>query len=160
MVNLAGNEVTPRAFVDFELQLVNKMFNEQKEIYPLFVIVKGTERFLVPVVFKNEVHKEIVAQGIKDLVKKAEPDVVVYIAEAWVVIVRNKLDRMPIPNRDPNRIEVVTVIIEFKTGEKFGCEARIVREIGLPPRLENFKVHDNHLGMGRFCDFFPITQVN
>jgi len=152
--------MTPREFVEIELKLVETMFDRQKEIYPMFVIIKDKKRALVPVQITNNVQKEIVAQSIKDLVKRSEPDVVVFIAEAWIAIITGKLDRIPLPHESASRFEVVAVHIEFKTGEKYGCEARITRNPGELPRLGPWDINDAGHSMGRFCDFFPIKGYN
>jgi hypothetical protein len=151
----------PQEFVELELKLILRMFNIQKEIYPMVILVKDDNRYQVPVYYQNSAHKDIISQGIKDLVKKSEPDVVIYIAEAWTKIITSKFDRMPttVSHDDPDKTEVVIVQIEFKTGERFGCEAKIfsqndIRQIG------EFKVMDSDLSMGRFIDFFPIKRYN
>lgn len=151
--------LAPRDFVDIELKIVEKMFEAQKEIYPQFIIIKNDERAIVPVYFSSSARKDIIAQGIKDLVKKSEPDVVVYMAEAWVMMVKEKFDRLLVTPKHPDRIEIVFVQIEFKTGEKFGCEARIKR-LGTETQLEKFEIMDASTSMGRFCDFFPISRAN
>jgi hypothetical protein len=150
----------PREFVDKELKIVNFMFNQLKEISPMFVLCKNDDRFQIPARFNSQVHKEIILQGIKDLVKKSEPDIVVFMAEAWVTIVKEGLDGTVIPGSVQNRVEILMVAIEFKTGEKYGCEAKIIREENKPPRLEQFEVYDSRLSMGNFCDFFPAKRLN
>jgi hypothetical protein len=146
-------------FIEQELKIVSHMFDVQKAIYPMAVLVKDDTRYQIPVTFQNNAHKDIVSQGIKDLVKKSEPDVVVYVAEAWMLAITSTSDRLPIPSRHPDRIEIVAVQIEFKTGEKFGCQARILRGNG-QPRLDKFEVLRDDTSMGRFCDFFPIGRTN
>ncbi len=150
----------PREFVEQELVLINQLFDVQKEIYPMAVLVKGDDRYQIPVHYSSSAHKDIVSQGIKDLVRRAEPDVVVYVAEAWMKIIRNKSDRLPWNSADdPDKIEIVNVQIEFKTGEKFGCTARINREDG-PVHLDKFEINNDDFSMGRFVDFFPIKRTN
>jgi hypothetical protein len=151
----------PREFVNTELKLIEHMFNIQKEIYPTVVLIKDNEHHPMPVSYRNAVHKDIVSQGIKDLVKKFEPDVVVYMAEAWTKIIRDKSDRIPIAIAadDPDKYEILCVQIEFKTGEKFGAEAKIIRKEDRV-LLEPFTVKESDWTMGRFVDFFPIKQVN
>jgi hypothetical protein len=151
----------PREFVAKELKMVELMFTTQKEIYPMVVLIKDNERFAVPVSYKNAAHKDIVSQGIKDLVKGSEPDIVIYMAEAWTKIIKDKLDRLPtgIAPNDPDKYEIIVVQIEFKSGEKFGAEAKIIRE-EQKVYLEPFKLIDADFSMGRFVDFFPIKRVN
>ena len=119
----------PREFVEMELKVLHELFDAQKEIYPMVVIIKGDNRYQVPVHYENAAHKDIVAQGIKDLVKRSEPDIVIYVAEAWTKVIRNKFDRIGggIYAHDPDKYEIVVVQIEFKTGEKFECEAKILK---------------------------------
>ncbi|HEY1249065.1 MAG TPA: hypothetical protein VGE97_08770 [Nitrososphaera sp.] len=152
--------MTPRELVDAELGLINLMFEKQHEIYPMCVIVKDHERYLIPVSLPNNARKDVIAQGIRDLVKRSNPDIVIFVAEAWVTIVKSKLDRMQIPPYSHEKVEMISAHIEFKTGEKYGCEARIIREPGKLPRLEKFDVTDGKYDMGRFCDFFPIERTH
>lgn len=150
-----------REFVDLELKIVERIFLERKELNPMVVLIKNDERFGIPVHYENAAHKEIVSQGIKDLVKRFEPDVVVYMAEAWAKFIKNKFDRIPtsILPSDLEKYEIVCVQIEFKSGEKFGAEAMIIRE-GQGVRLGQFRVVDAMWSMGRFVDFFPVTRTN
>lgn len=151
----------PREFVDKELKMVELMFIAQKEIYPMVTLIKENERHPMPVSYRNAAHKDIVSQGIKDLVKKFEPDVVVYMAEAWTKIIKDKFDRIPIAIAadDPDKYEILCVQIEFKTGEKFGAEAKIIRAEN-KVHLEPFTVKESDWTMGRFVDFFPVKRVN
>jgi hypothetical protein len=153
-------EIDQRQFIEVELKLINEMFDKQKEIYPMAVLIKEERRYLVPVSYSSSAHKDIVSQGIKDLVKTSDPDVVVYVAEAWSKTIRDKFDRLPLNvSRDPERIEIVMAQIEFKTGEKYGCEAKIIRDDGAP-RLGEFKISMGDCSFGRFTDFFPIKRTN
>jgi hypothetical protein len=149
----------PREFVDQELSLISAMFAIQKVVKPMVVLIKDDKRFAVPVYYQNIAHKEIVAQGIKDLVKNSEPDVVIYMAEARTKIIQGITSELPssISPHDPQAWEIVNVQIEFRTGEKFGCDAKINRDQGIT-RLEKFEVHDATRSIGRFADFFPITK--
>lgn len=151
----------PRELVDQELVLIHALFAAQHEIYPMVILVKEDKRYQVPVAYHNSARKDIVAQGIKDLVKTAEPDVVIYIAEAWTKIIRDKNDRLPlaISINDPDKTEVVVAQIEFRTGEKFGCEAKIFVKDNIR-QLSMFEVTDSGRDMGRFVDFFPIRRYN
>ena len=151
----------PREFVDQELKVIEEIFRVQKEIYPMVVLVKDNDRYQIPISYQNTAHKDIVSQGIKDLVKKSEPDIVIYVAEAWAKILNSKEDRIPLAgiSTDPNRYEIIIVQIEFKSGEKFGAEARIIRESG-DVKLAPFRIMDTNHSMGRFVDFFPIKRTN
>lgn len=151
----------PREFVERELMIIGAMFNIQKELYPQVVLIKDDKRFPMPVNFPNSARKDIISQGIKDLVRTSEPDIVVFMAEAWMKIITTEVVRKQInfEATDPDKIEIIAVQIEFKTGEKFGCEARIIRdEYGT--RLGEFKITNSDISMGRFIDFFPIGRLN
>ena len=157
-------EIDPNKFVEQELAVIKYMFSQQKEIYPMVTLIEGDKRFPIPLHYRDDEQKDIVSIGIKNLVKERKPDAVVYIAEAWAVIIKDKTDRLdfiPRPTYHPDRIEQVIAQIEFKTGEKFGCYANIIRD-GPIPRLEKFVTNDysRNMSMGRFCDFFPIKQHN
>jgi hypothetical protein len=151
----------PREFVNQELKIIEGIFFARKQINPMVILIKDDRRYPMPVNYQNTAHKEIVSQGIKDLVKRSEPDVVVYMAEAWTKFIRGNLDRLPtsILPTDLDKEEIIAVQIEFKSGEKFGAEARIIRE-GNRAYLEPFKVLDASLSMGRFVDFFPVRRIN
>ena len=157
-------KIDPNKFVEQELAVISYMFTQQKEIYPMITLVKDGKRFPIPLHYRDDEQKEIVSIGIKTLVKDKEPDVVIYIAEAWDIIIKNKMDRLdfiPRPTYHPDRVEQVIAQIEFKTGEKYGCYANIIRD-GPMPRLEKFIMNDNsrNMSMGRFCDFYPIERTN
>ena len=130
----------------------------------MVTLIEGDRRFPIPLHYRDDEQKEIVSIGIKNLVKERKPDVVIYIAEAWAVIIKDKIDRLdfiPRPTYHPGRVEQVIAQIEFKTGEKFGCYANIIRD-GPNPRLEKFITNDQsrNMSMGRFCDFYPIGRTN
>jgi hypothetical protein len=151
----------PREFVDQELSLITATFAVRKVIDPMAVIIKDDERYMVNAYSENDAHKEIVSQGIKDLVKRSNPDVVVFMAEAYTKVIKGRKGIIParISPRDLEALEIVTVQIEFRTGEKFGCEAKINRDRGVV-RLEKFEIHDASTDFGRFTDFFPIKRFN
>lgn len=151
----------PREFVDQELKIIEGIFFARKQINPMVILIKDDRRYPMPVDYQNTAHKEIVSQGIKDLVKRSEPDVVVYMAEAWTKFIRGNIDRIPtsILPSDLDKEEIVAVQIEFKSGEKFGAEARIIRE-GRNVHLGPFRILNADLSMGRFVDFFPVKRVN
>jgi hypothetical protein len=152
--------ITPREFVDQELMLMGHVFNEQNVIHPMVVFVKNGQRSAVMAEFRNDLHKEILSESIKELVKRSEPDVVIYAAEAWTVNVPKYTEGVtPRPMYHPDRVEVIIVRIEFKTGEKYDCQASIIRERG-KPRLSKFEVLPGGMTMGRFVDFYPVTRTN
>jgi hypothetical protein len=153
-------EITPREFVDRELMLMEHVFNEQNVVHPMVVFVKNNQRSGIMVEFRNDLHKEILSESIKELVKRSDPDIVIYAAEAWTVTVPiSEYTERTRAFNNPNRIEVVVVRIEFKTGEKYDCEAKIIRERG-KPRLSKFEVLPGGMSMGRFVDFYPVTRTN
>jgi hypothetical protein len=151
----------PREFVDQELSLVAAMFAVQKAIDPMAVLIKDDQRYPVNAHYESDAHKAIVSQGIKDLVKRSDPDVVVYMAEAYIKVIKGKRGVIParISPSDLDALEIVVVQIEFRTGEKFSCDAKISRDRGLV-RLEKFEIHDAVASFGRFMDFFPIGRFN
>jgi hypothetical protein len=151
----------PHEFVEQELKLIHQVFDIQKEIYPMVILIKDDKRYQVPISYTSAAHKDIVSQGIKDLVKRSDPDVVIFAAEAWTKIIRDKNDRIPIAvsPSDPDKIEILVVQIEFRSGEKFGCEARIIQHQDTR-LLDKWKIMDCDRSMGRFVDFFPIKRLN
>jgi hypothetical protein len=154
-------EIIPREFVDIELKLIEKVFDQTHVLRPMIVIIKGNDRYVIPAEFHNDLQKDIVSQGIKDLVKKAEPDIVIYSCEAWSANVAEYEEGVTPPaSQQPNRVEVIAAQIEFKTGEKYSCQARILRHGDQPPRLDKFEVSTGGMSMGRFVDFFPIGKTN
>jgi hypothetical protein len=154
-------EITPREFVDIELKLIEKVFDQTHVLRPMIIIVKDNDRYVIPASFQNDLHKDIVSQGIKDLVKKADPDIVIYSAEAWSATLDEYIDGVTPPaSQQPNRVEIIAAQIEFKTGEKYSCQARILRHGDQPPRLDKFEVSTGGMSMGRFVDFFPIGKTN
>lgn len=142
--------------VEYELSLITQLFDHQKEIYPFVVLVKEERRYQIPANTSNAANKDIVSQGIKDLIKKTQPDLVVYCAEAWMNVVTDKLDRIK-KQFQTEHIEIVLVHIEYKTGEKFGRAARIKRN-GQSARLAKFQPMGDDLTQGRFMDFFPVVR--
>jgi GTP cyclohydrolase FolE2 len=153
-------EITPREFVDQELMLIEHVFNQQNVVHPMVVFVKDDQRSAVMAEFRNDLHKEMLSEGIKELVKRSDPDVVIYAAEAWAAFVPDsEYTEETRAFNHPNRVEVIIVRIEFKTGEKYDCSANIIRERG-KPRLSKFEVLPGGLSMGRFVDFFPVTRMN
>jgi hypothetical protein len=149
--------MTPLEIVEQELRSIDNYFHQQEEVYPTIILLKDEQRFLLPVNFQSNVQKDIVSQGIKDLVKKSDPDVVIYFAEAWIAPIRMKQDRMTPISKANDRMEILLVQIEFKSGEKFSRLAHILRN-GPHARLSKFEDLGTDLTSGRFMDFFPITK--
>jgi hypothetical protein len=142
--------------VDSELMRIRIMFENQKELYPSVILLKNERRFQIPAHTSNNANKDIVSQGIKDLVKKTEPEVVVYFAEAWMTVIKDKLQRLGI-DKSTDHMEIVVAQIEFKSGEKFSRMAKIQRN-GAQVKLDKFETLGEDLTRGRFMDFFPHTE--
>jgi hypothetical protein len=152
-------DVASRMFVDLELKLIRYIFDRSKCIEPMIVLVKGDGRTVTPLSFQNDDQKDIVTEGIKVLVKMTDPDIVVYMCEACCVKRTSKdIDELR-PSDHPNRIEMVIVRIEFKTGEKYDCSANIIRKEE-EVLLSEFEVLPGEYTMGRFVDFYPIGKAN
>lgn len=148
----------PREFVDKELKLVTEAFNIMKELSPTVFFIKNDNRVTIPANFNSDAQKDIVSQGIRELVKGTMPDIVIYVSEAWAVVTKDPEKEIR-PMFNPKRIEVLVVQIEFKSGEMFGCSANIIRD-GKEPRLGEFRIIDNKMDTGRFTNFFPPKSVN
>jgi hypothetical protein len=153
--------MTPSEFVTQELGFIEKTFNQFNVLSPMVVFVKDNRRTIIAAEFHNDAHKDMVSEGIKELVKRAEPDVVIYSAEAWMIVAKEYKEGVTIrPSYHPDRIEIVTARIEFKTGEKYDCSAKILREKG-KAWLDKFDINpDGGMSMGRFVDFYPVTRMN
>lgn len=151
-------EVDTLGFVNTELKLIEFVFNKAHVLKPMVILIKDEKRTGLIAEFHSEIHKEMMSQGIKDLVKVLEPDVVIYFAEAWTYRAKSLKDYVP-ASQHPNRIEIVSVRIEFKTGEKYDCEAKILRQDG-QVHLDKFEILPGGMSMGRFVDFYPITRTN
>jgi hypothetical protein len=134
-------DMTPRDLVNNLLQYVTQEFYQHKGIQSTFIFIKNANQTEMPVQLGNEIHKNNMDITIKDLVRRSEPDAVVFISEGWT----RELVNSP--------TELVVVHIEFKTGEKFGCTAQITRADKL--LLGQFEVHDAANDMGLFMDFYP-----
>jgi len=148
--------MNPKQFAEQELKKITEAFNEQGMIDTAVYFFKDDNRFAIPVTFNNEAQKVAVEQGVKDMVKRAMPDTVIYVSEAWAAWL-NDDPRMPTDR--PDRIEVVVVQIEFKTGEKYGCAADIIRNGG-NIHLGEFKIVEGEQAQGLFTDFYPPSSVN
>jgi hypothetical protein len=152
--------MNPREAVDLELKLITQVFDTQKVVHPMVVFVKDNQRTIAMAEFHSDIHKDMMAEGIKQLVKESMPDIVIYTAEAWALRVKEYKEGVtPRPSVHPDRVEVVVARIEFKTGEKYDCEAKIIREKG-QARLNKFEIMPGGMSMGRFVDFFPIGRTN
>lgn len=152
--------MTPREQVDLELQIIANVFNVRKVVDPMVIFIKDDKRSMVLAEFRNDIHKDILSQGIKELVAKSMPDIVVYTAEAWMTFEKNYKPGETIrPAYHPNRVEIIVARIEFKTGEKFDCHAKILRSKG-EATLDKFEVMPGGMSMGRFVDFYPISKTN
>lgn len=119
------------------------------------IFLKGDERFVMPCHLGDADHREIVSRGIKDLVEKAQPDVVIFMAEAWIAKFDIDLIRQGRLVRDSRqRQEVVSVQIEFKTGEKFArcAEIKRIKNHVILGRFTNLGINET---VGRFMDFYP-----
>jgi len=153
--------ITPRDIVDVELDAVRVLFDAQKEIFPMCVFIHGTEHTMMPLMFSNDYEKDLASDVIRRIVKEQKPDGVIYMSEAWALVLKTDKPpkELPRPSKHKDRIEVVIVTIEFKTGEKFSCQARILREQN-KVTLSEFDVSEDQTLMGRFTDFFPPERTH
>jgi hypothetical protein len=151
--------MTTRDVINHALGNVRDLFNVRKGIGAFCVIMKDDRETFIPVSFSNDAQKDMVSMGIKDLVKRSNPDAVVYASEAWSRILSKEesLTNITRPSEHKDRVEMVMVQIEFRTGEKFGCSAKIIRT-GSDVRLSDFEIFDAQNTMGRFVDFYPVAE--
>jgi hypothetical protein len=153
--------MTPSEFVTQELGLIRQTFDQLKVLNPMVVFIKDDRRTIIGVEFHNDAHKDVMSEGIKELVKRSMPDIVIYSAEAWMAVMKEYKEGItPPPRNHPDRIEIVVVRVEFKTGEKYDCSAKILREKG-KAWLDKFDINpDGGMSMGRFVDFYPVRRMN
>lgn len=148
-----------REQIDLELYLIGELFDALEGINPMFVTMRGTEREIVPVLFRNDFEKDIVSEALKRLVEATQPDYVVYASEAWsAAYPKGQFPKgTPRPSQNPNREEVLIVQIEFKTGETYGCCAKIIRD-EKTVKLSEFKVNKIAIQTGRFANFYQYNE--
>jgi len=152
----------PRDVVDVELDAVRHMFDVQKEILPMVVFVHDTEHHAMPLSFSTDYEKDVASDAIRRIVRETKPDAVVYMSEAWTIMLpkgEGLPKNLPRPSQHKDRVEIVAVMIEFKTGEKFSCMAKILREQD-KVTLEKFDVSEDKTMMGRFADFYVPERTN
>lgn len=143
--------------VEYELKQLTVFFLTQKEVYPTFIVIKDDKRFVMPASFQNAAQKDIISQGMKDLVKKSDPDYVVYVSEAWIAPIRTKMERLTSVSKANDRKEILMIVIEFNSGTKHCRFAYVLRE-GNDVRLTKFEKLESDLTSGRFMDFFPTVK--
>jgi len=152
--------IDTKRFVDAELMLVRKLFDTRKEVVPMFVLVRGARHDMVPVMFADDNEKDAVADAVREIVKTIEPDIVLFMCEAWTYQAKEYDPQTSIrPSLHKDRVEVVTVTVEFKTGEKYMCMANIKRSKD-KVSLGEFSVTDGQQNVGRFADFYPPKALH
>jgi hypothetical protein len=144
--------------VNHVVKIVTDLFNQYEGINSFCMIIKDDRESYVPIIFSNDFQKDVMSAGIKELVKRFDPDTVAYASEAWGITSSKREDiENVIPSQHKDRVEMVIIQIEFRTGEKFGCSAKIIRtEQGV--KLGEFDISDSKFSMGRFVDFYPIAE--
>lgn len=149
--------MTPREFVDSELKIIRQIwYDNHYAVTPTCVLIKDEKHVFIPVPFQNDAQKHIYSMSLKELVRRTEPDIVVFWTEAWAV--HRTIDQIETrASEQPDKIEILMVQVEFKTGEKFGGHADIIRTDG-EPKLSEFTVEDARDAMGQFVDFYPIAR--
>lgn len=149
--------ISPRNFVKQELEVIRRLFGKVGSAPNLFACEKDGERVLFPIGnYRDSREKELMFQTLKMLVKELMPDVVIYMSEAWSVkLTKPSIAVLLPPSKHPNRVEVLIVQIEFKTGEQYSCMAEILRDG--KPRLAEFEVSNCMMYSSRFVDFYPRT---
>jgi hypothetical protein len=151
--------MTIQETIDHAIGLITNFFNKFKYLNAFCLLIKNDKITCVPLSFSNDIQKDIMSAGIKELVKRSDPDTVVYACEAWSIHASKEedLDMMIRPSERQDRVEIVMIQIEFRTGEKFGCSADIIRTES-SARLGDFKIMDAKYSMGRFADFYPVAE--
>jgi hypothetical protein len=146
--------MTPQEIVQEELAIITRFFNREKEMDTIFILVNDDFHVSLPVIFNNTTEKDHASIRLRQLTAEAMPDYVIYVSEAWTVCVEDEDKDIP-PSEHPDRIEIVLVTIEFKTGEQFLCTANIKRDNDTV-QLEEFQVKPNpRSNTGRFMNFYP-----
>jgi hypothetical protein len=151
--------ITPQTIVKTELAIIKQVFDEEGKLDTTFVVVQDGAHISIPLILMPSTDRDRVSKTLRDLTAQVMPDFVIYISEAWCAIVSDNKCDLP-PSKHPDRVEIVIVTIEFKTGERFLCTANIKRENNTA-RLEEFEIKtDLSLGTtGRFMNFYPKVSA-
>lgn len=145
----------PILTLDNLADLAKSIFDNQKEVMPMFILFapKAIEPIMAP--FSNSAEKDAAIKFVKDRAKEIGATEIGFICEAWIVEVSteqySKDDLVKVqPSQHEDRREVIQLMCETKQGHEAGMFYILRPEHG-EPRLSPLKKMDksDEIG-GRF----------
>lgn len=142
---------TLREAADAAMEVATKIFEELGSVGPIWLIEKPDGNAVVHTQFTGDDSKDTMVALIKEKFG-ATATRIIFIAEAWMRRMQGPFDGIR-PSESPNRIEVIHLLAEDRTGGQISMQRIIDRSSGkvklLPP-----EVHELDIIGGRFASFF------
>lgn len=142
---------TLREAADAAMEVASKIFEDQGNVSPIWLIEKPDGNAVIHTQFTGGDSKDATAALIKEKFG-ATATRIIFIAEAWMLQGKGPFDGIR-PSESPNRIEVIHLLAEDRTGGQISMQRIIDRSSGkaklLPP-----EVHELDIIGGRFASFF------
>jgi len=114
-----------------------------KQVTPVFVIMKNGMSTILPADFENDAVKEISKIILWNICKTVNADAVFIVTEAWMTMKKN-VEEFQRPSEDPDRIERLMVNYVQKNGSNGILYADIHRDENNDPYLTDSKWIINH----------------
>jgi hypothetical protein len=128
-IKLPPQTMTLREFLDYHIASARLVFAAQGCIDPMFfgTDAQGACIILCPA-FDNDEQKEAAAAEARAIFKAKNIIRYVFCSEAWALTVPTTTDAIPRPSKHPDRIEVVIVEAEDKSGKNLSVHMLIQRK--------------------------------
>jgi hypothetical protein len=140
-----------------------EQFDQSGEFHTMWFIVCGSGQ-LLPIVspLLGHLHKDALAEVIKDVLKEQNAIRFAMATEAWMVDSKDDptLDKDVVPSEHAKRREVVMITVEDHNGEHIFAVHDIVREDGEKPKLAPLEVMKMDTTEGRFSAMFGERVVH
>jgi hypothetical protein len=156
-LKLPPQNLTLREFLDTHIAAIGLTFVTQGCIAPMFFgeDAEGQCTILFAL-FKNDSEKDATAAKVRETFRKKNVIRYVFCSEAWALVVPTPTGQLPRPSQHPDRVEVVIVEAEDKSGQNLTAHMPIKRKgdavtLGEPEYFGD-------VGSGRFAGLLQTMQ--
>jgi hypothetical protein len=128
-VKIPPRDMTLREFLDTHIAAIRLTFAAQGTIAPMFFGEDASGQCTVLLAaFENDAEKDAAAARVRVAFRDKNVIRYVFCSEAWALVVPSKTSPIPRPSRHPDRIEVVIVEAEDKSGKNLSAHMPIERK--------------------------------
>lgn len=149
---------TLREAADAAMKLVSQVFEKEGRLGPVWLITTPNGVNIVQGEFTGSDSKDVIVAAIRDKFGSTASRII-FACECWMKTVKCGQDDGLPPSQSPDRVELIHIIAEDKTGEQLVLTRKIQRNEAGEPSLLPTDAHTYNFIAGRMASFFKPPET-